>query len=266
MSFSEQLSSLSLKIEKTIGKLPKEHPIIEWIAAAKRNYEADKKMLAYSRACYAQFVLEDLMKIQKYDTRLFESFKSKLKPRPMSLSTYFGLRMEIRVGAALIDGKKKFIKEETPDFILDNPNNLGMECSSVILDPNRTLIPQKLSYKIEATLKKKNTCKFKTPINILLIDMTNLLFHEGDKNHSAELADMDVLKPNLRHILEQSVFTALILYCYAWEPINEGNGATLHSCYIRLDKNKILPDHKEFLDSQYPFGDFWLKGHLSAHV
>lgn len=208
--------------------------------------------------------LEDTQKILNHDNELYEYFKRKLNQKPLPLENYFGLRLEIRIAASFIDANIPFKKSETPDFILYKPsdNNIGIECTSAHLNLWSINKSRGILYKVESALKKKSSYPYKTPFNVLAIDISNLLFHEGQKKYSAILADMDKSRPILIRKVDESIFQSLVYLYYAAIPIENSNGVTLHSCYTRIDRSEINPDCKKFLDIKYPFGDKWLEGNV----
>lgn len=262
--FDKNLYSIVTLLENLTGlKLDqKKHPLVQHLISAKKNYYSGKKRLGCAKLTFAKLALEDLQKIFTYDKSLYEHFRKELLRKSLPLQNYFGLRLELRMATSLIDAKIPFIKSETPDFILNKPINIGIECTSAHLNLLTINKPKQVIYKVVSALEKKSTYTYKTPLNILAIDISNLLHHEGQKQCTRILADMDKSRPALTKKVNESVFEALIYFYYAAIPLKNGNGVKLQSCYTRIDKDKINPDCKKFLDSKYPYGDMWVEGNL----
>lgn len=240
----------------------KDHPLVQHLISSKRNYDSGKKRLGCAKVAFVKFALEDLQKILKYDGNLYKHFVRELRREPLPLDNYFGLRLELRMATSLFDGNIPFNKSETPDFILHKPNDVGIECTSAHINLLSIKKPDQVLYKIVSALDKKNSYNYKTSFNILVIDVSNLLFYEGQKRCLAIIADMDKSKPILAPKVDGSIFQSLIYFYYAVTPVKNGNGATLTSHYVRIDKTNINPDCKNFLDAKYRFGDQWVEGTL----
>jgi len=241
------------------------HLLIDRLLSSKKNYEKGKKRLGCAEACYVQFVLEDLDLIKKYDTSQFNYFRRELRRKQLPEETYFGLRLEIRISASLITKNIKFTKSETPDFII-NDKQLGIECTSTHISLSSNIKPQEVLYKIQAVINKKNEYEYKTSKTILMIDVSNLLFHEGNEYCNKILADRDNSYPVLEKDVNDSKFFSLIYFSYAWVPVEGSNGATLHNLYYRIDSKKIDKNTMMFLDTHFPLGDIWVEGHLRKIV
>lgn len=262
--FDNNFYSIVARLENLTGlKLDqKKHPLVQHLISAKKHYCAGKKRLGCAKLTFAKLALEDLQKIFNYDKSLYEHFRKELLRKFLPLQNYFGLRLELRMATSLIDAKIAFTKSEAPDFILNKPINIGIECTSAHLNLFTINRPKQVIYKVVSAIEKKNGYAYKTPLNILTIDITNLLHHEGQKQCDRILADMDKSRLFLIGKVNESVFEALIYFYYAAIPLKNGNGVKLQSCYTRIDKNKINPDCKKFLDIKYPHGDMWAEGNL----
>jgi hypothetical protein len=185
-----------------------------------------------------------------YNRDLFKHFRKKLLR--CSADNYFGLRLELRIAATLLAHKVPFKKSEAPDFVLSN--NVGIECTSAHLDFQNLNNPDEVLYKVKAAIAQKSD-NYKTKSNILAIDVSNLLFHEGQEQCAQILADKDKSIPLIREMIRGSPFQSLLYFGYAWIPLIEGNDVNLQLLHVRVDREDIDSASKAFLDSQYPHGD-----------
>ncbi|HCM42047.1 MAG TPA: hypothetical protein DIS66_01850 [Candidatus Omnitrophica bacterium] len=262
--FEFKLNELANRVKLLGVDLRREdHPLITRLIEAKNLYDKDKSG-ACAHACYVQIVMEDLDKIQRHDLKLFQCFKREIRRNPLPPENYFGLRMEIRMAASLTDKKTSFTKSETPDFLINDVKNLGIECSSAHLSLHSSHDAKELFYKVEANIKKKEQSCFSTRNTILAIDISNLIFHEGKNAMFALLYDKDKARPRLTSIINRSVFQSIICFTFAW--VNADNkpsfGATLHCLYHRADRLNIDPQVESFLNKHWPLGDLWVEANI----
>ncbi len=243
----------------------KSHPLCEWLYASRRNYREGKFRLGCAQAAYVKFAIEDLQKVKIYDSEIFAFFKRELK-RPLSSDIYFGLRLELRIASSLAAKRLKFQKSEAPDFIITGRPAIGIECTSCHLQLGTTQELRDLTYKLDSAINNKSKYTYQTTNNILAVDITNLLFHEGKPFFPINLADKDLLKKRLTKNLKKSSFQSVIAFSYSWTPTQVGNGATLHNFYWRYDKDSITETAKEFLNVHFPKGDFWIEAHQHEQV
>lgn len=246
----------ALKVTQT------DHPFVSHFVLAKQHYESNNRRLAFKEAAHAKFALEDMETISKYDRDLFRHFRKKLLR--CSADNYFGLRLELRIAATLLIRKIPFNKSEAPDFILGS--NVGIECTSAHLDLQDLKNPNDVLYKVKAAIAQKSDYHYKTKSTILAIDVSNLLFHEGQEQCAQILADKDKSTPLIRGMINDTPFQSVLYFCYAWIPLPVGNDVELKSLHARVDRENIDVPSKAFLDSQYPFGDEYVLGAVSKKV
>jgi len=263
-AFDRNLSSIINQLNKLTGLTlnQRNHPLVQHLISAKRNYYFGKRRLGCAKATFAKFAVEDLQKILEQDKSLYEHFVKELRREPLPLQNYFGLRLELKMAASLFKANISFKKTETPDFILTKLSNVGIECTSAHINLSSIKQPTQVLYKIEAALKNKSSYTYKTSFNILAVDVSNLLFHEGQEKCLAIIADMDKSRPILTPKVNESIFQSLLYFYYVATPVKNSNGVTLTSYYVRIDRSKINLDCKRFLDIKYPFGDRWVDGNL----
>lgn len=239
-----------------------DHPLVNHLISAEQNYRTDR-LLGLAEAAYAKFAADDLGILRKSRVDLFKHFKKEL--RRTSVDNYFGLRLEIRIAASLIASNTAFQKAETPDFVLTGFPSTGIECTSAHLELKDTTEPSKVVYKVIRAIDEKTGFKYKTASNILAIDVSNLLFHEGHETCDKILADKDKALPILKEHVNSSIFQSVMSFSYAWKAF-EDKGITLQSFYSRIDKDGADPEVIRFLDSRFPLGDMWSVGHISKIV
>jgi hypothetical protein len=234
----------------------RDNPLVEHLIAARMYYAMGNFPDARRRAAYAKFAIEDLERIKDHDRDLLQQFKRKL--RQASLQNYFGLRLEIRIAAKLITDKIPFKKSEAPDFKLEDVTRwpgVGIECTSAHLDLECTKRPVDVLYKVIRAIESKTEDRYATPLTIVAVDTSNLLFHEGHEECSKILADKDMSKAHLQGPVDASVFQSALYYTYASESLKDG--ARTDYLRVRIDRKGIDARCKDFLDLEWPFGDWW---------
>lgn len=265
--FKNNWDSIHSKLNELVPLIfkQKSHPLCEWLYASRRNYQDGKLRLGCAQAAYVNFVVEDLEKVKSFDPKIFALLKKELK-RPMPSDIYFGIRLELRIASSLSSKRINFIKSETPDFIINRKPKIGIECTSCHLKLGKSHEPKELAYKLESAINKKSKYTYQTSSNILAVDITNLLFHEGKPNNPISLSDKDIVTKELSKYIENSAFESVIAFSYSWTPTAVGNGATLHNFYWRYDKVSLSKSIKKFLDTHFPKGDFWVEAHQHEKV
>ena len=238
------------------------HPLVSHLISAEQKYH-DNRLIGLGEATYVKFAIEDLEIVRQKKPDLFRHFKKEL--RRTSIDNYYGLRLEIRIAASLTAKNTAFRKTETPDFVLTDLPSAGIECTSAHLNLQDTNEPSQVAYKVVRALEEKATFKYKTVNNILAIDVSNLLFHEGHETCTKSLADKDKAYPILREHVNRSDFQSMLYFSYAWKAF-EAKGVTLQSFYARIDKEGADQNIAGFLDSRFPRGDVWDMRHVSKVV
>jgi hypothetical protein len=252
----ESLTRLTLKHEK--------NPLVAHLIAARTKYHSGDKRDGCRRAAYAQFAIEDLQTIAKHDPNLLGHFAKRLNKA--SLQNYFGLRLEMRMAASLIGKSVAFQKSETPDFVLTDWQGVGIECASTHLDLESIKTAKMVVYKVASAVNAKNDYQYTTPFTILAVDVTNLLFHEGQEQCTKILADKDNSKPMLLEPVNESIFQSMLYFAYEWKPVNDSNGVILTSHYVRIDRSGISPVCKDLLEIIFPLSDEWTIGMIQRIV
>ena len=263
--FEENWNALSARLSQMLGLSPsrKSHPIVGWMSSAKSSYLAGDHVLGCAQAAYAQFAIEDLERLKEHDGTLFAHFRRELR-RNLPVPNYFGIRQELRLASALITKGILFNKSEAPDFTILTAPTIGIECTSVHLSEQSESKPD-VAYKVSAAISNKSKYSYSTDLQILAIDTSNLLFHEG-VHEAPVLSRKTELSAAIASTVDKSTFQSVLTFSYAWVPAGIGNGATLTSYYSRVDRSDITQTCKDFLDSHYPLGDIWVLGHLHRRV
>lgn len=263
--FEENWDALATRIEYVLGLSVSDefHPALGWMARAKRSYLAGDRHLGCAQAAYAKFVVDDLEKVLTFDEKMFCHFKRELRGN-LPAANYFGIRQELRLASALLTKSIPFDKTETPDFIVLTEPNIGIECTSTHLSEAGKSKPD-VAYKVTGAISKKSKFTYSTELLILVIDMSNLLFHEGLHSVSV-LSQKKMLTEAVGQAVQSSAFQSVLTFSYVWVPNGIGNGATLTSYYSRTDRSDITLHCKAFLDCHYPLGDIWVNGYLHRRV
>jgi hypothetical protein len=246
------------------------HPVSSRINAAKKCCSSGENETACLHACYVQFLLEDLEIIKGKNKALYKHFIRLLRLKNLSMDNYFGIRFEIRTAASLITKQINFHfqKNESPDFIINNPL-FGIECTSGHLDINKNLPPKKVFYKVLSVINKKNTVTYSTKKNILALDVSNLIYHEGRDISLSILADMDKSRPLIEDEINKSKFLGLIYFYYRWRNVSKNKKETrilLSSSYVRVYGKRMPIKTKKFLDQFFPKGDIWEEASVGEFV
>ena len=263
--FEENWNALAARLAHALGlrSSNESHPLIGWMDSAKRSYLSGDYALGCAQAAYAQFAIEDLEKVKEHDESMFAHFRRELR-RNLPASNYFGVRQELRLASALLTKGVKINKSETPDFTLPTSPTIGIECTSVHLSEKSQSKPD-VAYKVSSAISNKSKYSYSTELQILAVDTSNLLFHEG-MHQAPVLSRKNELREAIAPAVDTSSFQSVLTFSYAWTPTGIGNGATLTSYYSRVDRSNIAESCKTFLDSHYPLGDTWVLAHLHQRV
>lgn len=264
--FEENWNALATRLEQALGLSAsnESHPLAGWMASGKRSYLRGDRLLGCAQTAYAQFAVEDLEKVRALDENLFLHFKRELR-RNLPASNYFGLRQELRLATVLLAKRIPFNKSETPDFTLHTTPTIGIECTSVHLSLENGRSKPDVAYKVNGAISSKAEYSYSTELQVLIVDTSNLLFHEG-VHETPVLSRKTELKRAIGRTVQASNFQSVLTFAYAWTPTGIGNGATLTSYYSRIDRSDIATTCKQFLDSHYPLGDIWVHGNLHKRV
>jgi hypothetical protein len=262
-AFDRNLKDIERQLAQLTGLsiTQKSHPLVQHLVRARQNYHSGDRMLGCARATYVKLTVEELHEIGDHDSSLLRHFRRELRRSPTA-DTYFGLRLEIHIAKTLIHHNVPFRKTETPDFVLVSLPSHGIECTSAHINLQNTKVPRSAMQKIEYAIQNKNGYPYSTKFNVLAVDVSNLLFHEGQGECEKTLRDKDMVVQSLQSVINSSRFQSVIYLYYAWEPAGSGNGVTLWSCYSRLDRDGLDEASSELLDSIFPKGDRWMLGGL----
>lgn len=258
----QQISLLGINLKN------KKHPIVQRLNLAKERYNSGDKVLACANACYIKFLLEDINIIKKSKNDLSEKFKKILKQENLSLDRYFGIRFEIRIAASLVKKNICFKKSERPDFIIKNPL-FGIECTSTHLYLGIEDPPREVFSKLELAIDNKKVKKYSTTENILVVDVTNLIYQEGRNPSFLILADIAKAEPLLIRKINNTPFSSLLYFYNSWidlKPNQQGSGVRLSSFYCRVNRKNIKRPIKNFLDKFFPKRDLWVKANTGKII
>lgn len=265
LEFTENWNALAARLQQILGLSAshKSHALAGWMDSAKRSYLAGECSLGCAQAAYAQFAIEDLEKVRAHDEIMFAHFRRELR-REIPTSNYFGIRQELRLASALLTKGIRFVKTEAPDFTLLTTPTIGIECTSAHLCEQSPSKPD-VAYKVNAAISRKAKYSYSTALQILAVDTSNLLFHEG-AHQVPVLSRKGALREAIAPAIDRSPFQSVLTFSYAWISAGIGNGATLTNFYSRVDRSDIAETCRLLLDSYYPLGDTWVLGHLHPRV
>ena len=193
-------------------------------------------------------LVKHLRTIEKYDQRLLDTFKKKLRDTSKNWGTYFGVRLEINIAASLIEKKVIFVKTESPDFTI-RECEVYMECASI----HRSNVGSaKLINKIRSVIAGKSKKAYCNLSTALFVDTTNVSAtseESEDKLLSSKGGLQEIVKQMLKDT--NSSYGSILLFSYFMDL----NGS-FHSGYWRIDNVNIIPALSSFLDKYYPLGEF----------
>jgi len=185
-----------------------------------------------------QLLVEDLRGIERHSDKLMRYFSSQLH-KTKHYQSYFGLRMEIRTAASLIEKGVVFCKAESPDFTVSD-RNVYIECGSIHVTSGQV----RLDAQITKPFKSKSTKGYCTPSTVIFIDCTNLLFK------APNTSDEDI-RAEVGNVLLSTDFGSTLLFDYFVTVDGK-----LHHSYYRIDNSRIDSNLLQFLTEYYPLGSY----------
>jgi len=188
-------------------------------------------------------LVKNLSEIEKYDSDLFKKFRRSLRNED-NTDNFYGARFETNIAASLIRKKIPFKKQESPDFLISQGNDilLGIECGSARIRKMAATVD--LNYKVVSTVKKKSSKSYCSINTALFIDITNL-FHTANRN--GKQFDIHGTIDEVKHGLSQDSFGSVILFVYIFNK----ELARFESNFFRADNIYISTPLKDFLDNYY---------------
>ncbi|WP_291138623.1 hypothetical protein [Flavobacterium sp. UBA7663] len=198
-----------------------------------------------------EFFIQHLENLKMHDLQLFKFYIKELRKQEQQ-DSYWGIRFEISIASSFISKGIKFIKQECPDFIVDN--NLGVECSSIRIRKDS----QKLNYdyKISAIINKKSQNIYNNQSTALYVDFTNIVYN-------LSLKQLVVDTKNIRSYTKQSLastnFGSIILFA------NMHTQGRLEQNYLRIDNDNLDPSLKNFLDKYYAIEEYPVNGYGTTY-
>lgn len=261
-ALEEKVSLMGIDVKNT------KHPLIMRLGLARESYASGDKTRGRAGASYINFLLEDLATIANANKDLYQHFVSLLRQEDLPLDNYFGIRCEIRTAASITSKNIDYEKAETPDFIVKSPM-FGIECSSAHLNLEVEKPPKGVFYKVLSSINEKSSKHYSTGETILVLDVSNLLYHDGRDISFSVLADMDRAKPRLKEVINTTPFSSLLYFYYSWietEDNKKETRTTLTSRYVRVDSKNITTRVRVFLDQFFPLGNFWVEASVGLFV
>ena len=200
-----------------------------------RNYEHRQHELTR-----LQFFVKHLRELETHDSKLLRHFKREIR-RAGSNDSFFGVRFEVNIAASLVRKKVEFVKQEAPDFFLDEVG-VAIECSSVHIRSNRQKIDY--GYKITSCIHSKQKKEYANPETALFVDYTNVL-------QRAWSLDKEIAKATILAAYDSRSFGSVVLFHYIINRAEE----RIESNYVRQDHVDCANELKQFLDNHFPIGD-----------
>lgn len=196
------------------------------------------------------FLVQHLENLKTHNIQLFKHYIRELKKQERQ-DSYWGIRFEISIASSFIEKKIKFIKQETPDFIVNDI--LGVECSSMrIRKLNEKL---NFDYKISSLINKKAKNKYNNASTALYVDFTNILYNLISKKIKV---DPDEIRIYTENSIKSSNFGSILLFALVH------THDQLEQNYLRIDNVNLDPNLKVFLDKYYSMGNHYIKGYSTS--
>jgi hypothetical protein len=193
------------------------------------------------------FLVQYLQSIKAHDKKLFKYYITELKKQDR-YDSYWGLRFETSIASSFFEKQINFIKQESPDFIVNS--SIGIECSSIRI--RKPSDKTNFDYKISALIRKKSLASYHNNTTALFIDFTNMLFNLMKKGVKV---DTEEIRTYTKNSLTTSKFGSLLLFALIHTT------DSLEQNYIRIDNGNINSLLKDFLDTHYPLGHHYIEGY-----
>jgi hypothetical protein len=193
------------------------------------------------------FLVQHLQSLKTQDNKLFKYYVAELKKQDR-YDSYWGLRFELSMASSFLDKHVNFIKQESPDFIVNN--SIGIECSSIRI--RKQSDKTNFDYKISALVRKKSLANYHNNSTALFIDFTNMIFNLMKKGVKI---DTEEIRTYTKNSLIPYKFGSLLLFALVHTK------DSLEQNYIRIDNGNINSLLKDFLDFHYPLGHHYVDGY-----
>ena len=171
--------------------------------------------------------------------------------RRATQNEYFGARFEVEIAALLHRMNLKFAKSESPDFIitLGDGEQIFVECASANVQGPK----HDLTYKVIATLNKKEKKPYANERTALFIDFTNILHNSY---RAASPITPRTLEAALRTAATKSSFGAVMAFAVLNDLDTKSwalGGAAL------VFGSSTAPALKSFFQVYFPRGEHYLR-------
>jgi hypothetical protein len=189
-------------------------------------------------------LLQCLLTIQDYDDGLLDDFRQEL--HEVEIDRYFGTRREIETARSLIIKDKQFEHPDPPDFKLNYcGDQISIECTGCRVETS-----EKYRQKICDIIDEKNG-GYSGCSTTLFLDVTDLIHNSVE---TEERFGRDQLKRWIEKDIE--IFDWELGSILTWSYIYDRETSRYHHAYIRTDNSSIDPTLSEFLEDNYPIGNF----------
>ncbi|MEK7352901.1 MAG: hypothetical protein AABZ77_00145 [Chloroflexota bacterium] len=193
-------------------------------------------------------LVKDLQTIERHDQLLLSSFKKIIRNTSKNWGTYFGVRIEIKIAASLIQKEIDFIKAESPDFTIPK-YGVCIECTNTHRTNNGSA---NLVDKIRSAITQKSRKSYCNSSTILCMDITNIAA-TYEKEEEELLSAKNALRNVVQQILKDtnSNYGSILIFSYFMDLKNN-----YHSGYWRIDNENPTQALLDFLDKYFPIGEF----------
>lgn len=190
-----------------------------------------------------RFLLQDLEILITAKSIHLKKFIEKIVKSPMQ--QYYGIRLEIHMAASFTKKSLEYRCPDPPDFLISYKNvDINLECTS------RNLTVQKKKSDVikgfKTAIQNKSLYEFVNNNSALLIDCTNLAFHNG----SLFWEEYETTRKFLKDEIEKTKFGCVLTFSWVWNTKDDRYEAV----YSRIDSDIISNDLFDFLDMHYPLG------------
>lgn len=190
-----------------------------------------------------RFLFQDLEILIASKSIHLKKFIDKIVKSPMQ--QYYGVRLEIHIAASLTKKLIVYQCPDPPDFIINYKNvNINLECTSRNLTVKKNKSDVIKGFK--TAIQSKSSFAFVNTNSALLIDCTNLAFHNG----SLFWEDYGTTRDFLKKEIEKTEFGCVLTYSWVWNTSNDRYEAV----YSRIDSDRISNELLDFLNIYYPLG------------
>ena len=186
-----------------------------------------------------EYFCKHLRELREMRPDVLQIFRKEFR-RARVEAQFVGMRFEAYVAASFVRKHIRFVKSESPDFLLDD-FPCSIECTTARVEQGSG---QDLTYKVTSAIRRKAESASHRNDCLLFIDITNLL-------HTSLEATSTALREETRLAIEDTIFVGAVLFAHMF---NQDNGQ-LQTIYFREDNRAPSAAQMAFLDLHYPISE-----------